>query len=125
MAPEWGASVGNVLTGAHAGVRASAGVNVPHPWSRAADRGAGPFSLYAVAAARQDAVAHNLFLDGTTFGEGPRVEHRPFVFRYELGGGIRYQHFTLEYRATTRTREYETEPGGHTYATFELTYRPR
>jgi lipid A 3-O-deacylase len=125
IAPEWGASVGNLLTEAHAGVRASAGVNVPHPWSRAADRGAGPVSLYAVAAARQDVVAHNLFLDGTTFGDGPRVERRPLVFRYELGGGVRYKQLTLEYRSSTRGREYETEPSGHTYSTFELTYRPR
>jgi len=125
MAPEWGAEAGNVRTSAHLGVRAAAGYRAPHPWSAAADRGSGPFAVYAVAAARQEAVAHSLFLDGNTFAEGPRVERRPFVFRYEVGGGVRWRSLSLEYRSATRGREYETEPGGHTYGTFELTWRPR
>ncbi|HYJ78961.1 MAG TPA: lipid A deacylase LpxR family protein [Longimicrobiaceae bacterium] len=124
VAPEWGASLGSLLTAAHAAVRASAGMDVPHPWSAAADRAAGPVSVYALAAARGDAVARNLFLDGSTFGAGPRVERRPFVFSYELGGGVRYRSLTLEYRARHRGREYRTEPGGHTYAAIELAWRP-
>ncbi|HEX8696853.1 MAG TPA: lipid A deacylase LpxR family protein [Longimicrobium sp.] len=125
LAPEWGAAVGNVLTDARVGVRASAGLAVPHPWSTAADRGQGPVSVYAVAAARQDAVAHSLFLDGPTFAEGPGVERRPFVFQYEVGGGVRVGRLALEYRAVTRGREYRTEPGGHTHGTFALAWRPR
>ncbi|HEU4457399.1 MAG TPA: lipid A deacylase LpxR family protein [Longimicrobium sp.] len=125
LAPEWGAEVGNVRTAAHVGARAAAGFRAPHPWSAAADRDSGPLAVYAVAAARQEAVAHNLFLDGNTFAESPRVERRPFVFRYEVGGGVRWRGVSLEYRTATRTREYETEPEGHTYSTFELTFRPR
>ncbi len=125
LTPEWGAEAGNVRTAAHVGVRAAAGFRAPHPWSAAADRDSGPLAVYAVAAGRQEAVAHTLFLDGNTFADGPRVERRPFVFRYELGGGLRWRAVSLEYRAATRTREYETEPKGHTHGTFELAWRPR
>jgi hypothetical protein len=125
LAPEWGAEAGNVRTAAHVGVRAAAGFRAPHPWSAAADRDSGPLAVYATAAARQEAVAHSLFLDGNTFADGPRVERSPLVFRYELGGGVRWRTVSLEYRAATRTREYETEPDGHTYSTLELTWRPR
>lgn len=123
VAPTWGATVGNVLTGAHAGLDVRLGYAVPHPWNEAADRGAGPVSVYALAGAREDAVARNLFLDGSTFGGGPSVERIPFVGRWELGAGMRYEGFTFEFRTVSRSREYRTEPRGHTYSTFALSYR--
>jgi hypothetical protein len=125
LAPAWGADAGTLHVGAHAGVSARAGWAVPHPWSAAADRGAGPASVYALARVQQNAVARDLFLDGSTFSRSIRVERRPLVWEYELGGGVRYRAFTLEYRALTRGREYDTQPKPHTWGTFELRYRPR
>ncbi|HEX2202821.1 MAG TPA: lipid A deacylase LpxR family protein [Longimicrobium sp.] len=125
LAPAWGAALGNVLTGAHAGLDLRLGHTVPHPWNEAADRGAGPVSAYVLARARGDAVARNLFLDGSTFGGGPGVERIPFVGRWELGAGVRYEGFTFEFRTLSRSREYRTEPRGHTYSTFALSYRLR
>ncbi|HEX6748177.1 MAG TPA: lipid A deacylase LpxR family protein [Longimicrobium sp.] len=123
LAPEWGADAGNVHVGAHAGATLRAGWNVPHPWSRAADRRAGPASVYAIARVREDAVARDLFLDGA--GGSPSVARRPFLWQYEVGAGARLGGLTLEYRALTQARQYETQPTPHTYGTFELSYRLR
>jgi hypothetical protein len=123
LAPAWGADAGNVHVGAHAGATLRAGYAVPHPWSRAADRGAGTVSLYGIAAVREDAVARDLFLDGA--GGSPRVRREPFVFQHELGAGLRVGGVTVEYRALTQAREYRTESGPHTWSTFELGYRLR
>lgn len=125
LAPEWGADAGTAHVGAHAGLLARAGWAVPHPWSAAADRTLRPVSVYAMGRVRQDAVARDLFLDGNTFANSIRVERRPLVWEYELGGGIRYRAVTLEYRALTRGREYETQDDPHSWGTFEMRIRPR
>ncbi|HEX8831242.1 MAG TPA: lipid A deacylase LpxR family protein [Longimicrobium sp.] len=124
LAPAWGADAGTAHVGAHAGVAARVGWAVPHPWSAAADRGSGPVSVYAIGRVQQDAVARDLFLDGSTFRRSIRVERRPLVWEYELGAGARYRGFTLEYRALTRGREYQTQARPHTWGSFELRYRP-
>jgi lipid A 3-O-deacylase len=123
LAPEWGAEAGNVHVGAHAGATLRAGWAVPHPWSPAADRGAGPASVYALARVREEAVARDLFLDGAR--GSPSVNREPFVWQRELGAGMRVGEFTLEYRVLTQGRQYATERGPHTWSTFELRYRAR
>jgi lipid A 3-O-deacylase len=125
LAPAWGADVGNVHTGAHAEVALRTGYAVPHPWSAAADRGAPPTGIYGIARVRGDAVARDLFLDGNTFGGGPRVSRRPLQWEYELGVGARCLGVTLEYRAITQSRQYATQRTPHAWATFEITYRLR
>jgi lipid A 3-O-deacylase len=125
LVPAAGAEAGNARTAAEAGVQLRAGWRVPHPWSTAADRAHGPASVYVLAGARGEAVAHDLFLDGTTFGDGPRVEREPLVGRWELGAGLRWRAVTFEFRTESRSRAYATEPGGHQYSTFALTYRYR
>lgn len=125
LAPAWGADAGTAHVGAYAGLEARAGWSVPHPWSDAADHGAGPASLYAIGRVRQNAVARDLFLDGSTFGRSVRVDRRPLVWEHEEGAGARYRSLTLEYRVVTRGREYRTQSRPHTWGTFELRYRVR
>jgi hypothetical protein len=125
IAPAWGADVGTMHAGAYAGLSARAGWSVPHPWSAAADRGAHPMSLYGLARVRESIVARDLFLDGSTFRSSVRVDRRPFVWEYELGAGTRIGPLTLEYRALTRAREYETQPGPHSWGTLEARLRLR
>ncbi len=119
VVPYWGAAAGNVLTGAHGGVRLRAGYQVPPPWGRTGRRV--PVSIYAIAAARAEWVLRDLFLDGNTFRDGPRVDRTPTVGQLELGGGVRLGSVGLEYRAISRTRSYRTEPTGHQYGSFEVT----
>jgi lipid A 3-O-deacylase len=121
VVPEGGVALGNVLTGAQAGVRVHAGYAVPHPW-RPLHAGAPPaFSAYAMGAVREDYVAHDLFLDGNTFRESIHVQRRPLVYQYEFGGGLRWKSLGAEYRITTRGRDYTTQPQQHQWSTISLT----
>lgn len=118
-----GATAGNLRTAAHAGAQLRTGVRLAHPWSASPLRGT---SVYVLAGARAEAVAHDLFLDGNTFGGGPpRVTRQPFVALTRWGVGVTRGGLTVEYRVTGRTREYEEEPGGHPYSTIEITWRRR
>jgi lipid A 3-O-deacylase len=114
LVPHWGATAGNVLTGAHGGITLRLGYNVPGPpgWPGHRDGG---LALYTLGGLRENLVLRNLFLDGSTFRASPRVEKLPFVAEWEFGGGIQFRGFLLEYRARNSTREYETQQAGHRY----------
>ncbi|HKP75662.1 MAG TPA: lipid A deacylase LpxR family protein, partial [Longimicrobiaceae bacterium] len=109
IGPEWEAALGNVLTGARAGLRA-----------RITHRG-----LYALGSVRGEWVAHSLFLDGNTFRAGPRVAKRPFVAQAEAGAGVSLGRVGLEYRAVFRGKEYETQESPHSWGSISLVLSPR
>jgi hypothetical protein len=114
------ASVGNWLTGAGIGAAARAGYGLIET-GREPRAGEGPrVSAYAVGSVREDWVLHDLTLDGSTFGESPRVEKRPFVLQGEVGGGVRFGPVSLEYRAVYRGQEYETGPVTHHWGSLRL-----
>jgi hypothetical protein len=124
--PRWGAMAGNVWTLAHAGARASAGWRAlpgdVTPDGSAAD--GGRTGVYALAGVRQEWVLRDLFLDGSTFRDGPSVGKRPFVPEAELGVGVRVRRFELRYRAVFRGREYRTQDEPHRYGSVTLTVHP-
>jgi hypothetical protein len=112
--PRAGASVGNVSTEADAGVQTRLGWKLPHPWlpqSRAT-------SVSLLAGASERAVARDLFLDGSTFGGGPRVGHEPWVTSGELGIELRYERLTLAYRVQSDSRAYARGPAWHPWASM-------
>jgi lipid A 3-O-deacylase len=116
-----GASLGTLRTAAYAGAQARVGTRLAHPW---AARRLHHTSVYALGGVRGEAVAHDLFLDGNTFGETEaRVTRRPLLGQSLWGVGMTSGRLTLEYRVTARTRAYEEEPGGHPYSTIEITWR--
>jgi len=116
VGPEWEVALGNVLTGARAGLRA-----------RIATTGLrrGGDGVYLSAGVREEWVARNLFLDGNTFQGGHRVAKLPFVPQAELGVGVRLGWLGLGYRATFRGREYRTQPTSHGWGSFSLEVYPR
>jgi lipid A 3-O-deacylase len=116
-----GASAGTLRTAAHAGAELRAGTRLAHPWAARPLRGT---SVYVLAAARGEAVAHDLFLDGNTFRDTPaRVTRQPYVASSRWGVGVARGGLSMEYRVTARTRAYDEEPGGHPYSTIEITWR--
>jgi lipid A 3-O-deacylase len=123
VTPGFGASLGTVRTELRAGARARIGYRLDPPWPTPGAAARRPFSVYLSGEVRGRAVARDLFLDGSTFGGGPRVEHRPLVGEWEAGLGVRVHRVVAEYRIATRGREYRSEPGGHQYATFDLALR--
>lgn len=118
-----GVSAGTLRTAAYGGAQLRVGTKLPHPWTAGPNEGT---SVYLIAGARGEAVAHDLFLDGNTFGGGdPRVTRRPWVAHSRWGVGMTSGRLSLQYHVTARTRAYDEEPGGHPYSTFEITWRPR
>jgi hypothetical protein len=115
-----GASAGNLRTAVQAGAQARVGTRLPHPWAAQAQRGV---SAYVTGGVGAELVAHDLFLDGNTFGGDTRVSREPLVAETRWGVGIAARRLGMEYRVQRRSRTYAEEPGGHPYSTIEITWR--
>jgi hypothetical protein len=120
--PHIGAAVGNILTEGETGFQTRVGVHLSNPWWTSEWRTRAPMELYLVGAARGEAVAHNITLDGNTLGADRRVDRLPFVGEYSIGIGGRFHGLVAEWRAVTRSREYRTGPVGHAYSTLFASY---
>jgi lipid A 3-O-deacylase len=118
LVPGVDATAGTLRTAFGAGARARIGTGLAHPWLAPdfPDRAA----LYLVVGARGEAVARDLFLDGSTFRGSPRVERTRLVGEWERGMGAHVGRLALEYRAVTRGREYTTGPQSHTYGAISV-----
>lgn len=124
VASRWGVVAGNVLSGASAGVETQLGYGVPHPWVRSSREGEPHLAVFATGAVRGEWVGHNLFLDGNTFRDGPRVERVPLVGAWEAGVGVRAWGIVAAFRVVTRGREYRTENAPHRYSSIAITFEP-
>ena len=120
--PQFGASLGNVLTEAEAGFQTRVGMHLSSPWWTSGWGTRSLIELYLLGGLRGEAVAHNLTLDGNTLGADRRVDRTPLVGEYSVGVGGRYRGFVGEWRAITRTREYRTGPVAHAYSTLYASY---
>ncbi|HZS58751.1 MAG TPA: lipid A deacylase LpxR family protein [Gemmatimonadaceae bacterium] len=99
LAPDWNASIGNVLTGTSVGARGRIGLHSETPWG---DTTARPFDVYLVVGAHEDWVLRNVFL--------VRTSALPFTSSYDIGPATRLFGYTIELRLTTQTREYRGGP---------------
>lgn len=114
VVPDVGASLGNVLTAADAGARVRFGWRMSHPWLPPT-RETG-FDLLAGISGR--AVARDLFLDGNTFQNGPRVGHEPFVASGQLGVEVHARGVALGYRAVSDSRAFRGGPKWHPWGSL-------
>jgi lipid A 3-O-deacylase len=119
VAPEWGAAVGTLWTGAAAGVRARLGYGREIEVDGARARG-----VYLTGGVRGEWVARNLFLDGSTFRESPSVRKRPLVGEADAGLGVRHGRYELRYRTVFRGREYRTQSAPHRYGSITFVVHP-
>lgn len=109
-------TLGTLRAAVGAGGRIRAGTDLVQPWlARPTHRW---LALSAFVGGRADAIARDLFLDGSTFRESVRVERVPIVGGWERGVGLRLRRFRAEYRAVTRSREYRTGPRAHTHGSL-------
>jgi len=65
-----------------------------------------PFGMHIFAGAEGRAVARNIFLDGNTFEDSPRVSKYPFVADLFGGVGVEMGRFKLTYTQVFRTDEF-------------------
>lgn len=121
--PGWGAALGNVRTGAHAGLALRIAWNAPRPngWR---STGSSDLRAYVEGRVRGSLVLHDLFLDGSTWAESVRVDKELFVPRTELRLGIGLPDVGLEYRVVHSGKQFGSQPVTHTYSSIVLVVRP-
>ena len=122
LIPYVGGSVGNILVAGNVGATLRFGWDLPKdfgipindsPYSvnggLTADAPA--FSAYGFGRVEGRYVAHNLFLDGNSFCNGPHVDKEPLVGDLSLGLAIRvFRHVELSYMHVVRTCEFVHQP---------------
>lgn len=128
LVPHAGFSLGNVQTYANAGATVRFGFNLPSDFGVQLIRPGGTggnaplddrdpridanrrWSLFVFAAGDGRGVARDIFLDGNTFKDSPRVDKRPFVADLSYGAGLNLGSCQLTYTQVYRTLEFETQP---------------
>ncbi|MEA3211365.1 MAG: lipid 3-O-deacylase [Chthoniobacter sp.] len=138
--PHAGLAVGNVQTYANLGGELRLGLNLPDDFGTAgidpaattstplegnqqAQR-ARHFDLGAYVFARADgrAVAHSIFLDGNTFGDGPSVDRKPLVADLSAGASVNYHNTKFTYALTYRSEEFETQEQGQLFGSITVNF---
>ncbi len=117
-----GGGVGNLRTGLEPEVQVRAGYGARHPWRRANDDRGG-FSATFVGGVSGAWVLHNMFLDGTLIRSGHQVDRKALVGSYRVGVDVGYRNLLIGLHVHTRSREYATEPAGHTYTSASISFR--
>jgi lipid A 3-O-deacylase len=123
--PEVAVSLGNIRTHAAVGGTLRFGRHLSHPWHPPSWQGRASSEWWVSAGGRTEYVARDMSLDGTLVNPTRRVERIADVYGYELGAGLRIHGIALEYQAVTRSREYRTGPGHHTYSSMIVSLAPR
>ena len=116
--PYIGGNVGNILVAGNIGATARFGWNLPEdfgvpiidsPYSvnGGLTKDADEFSAYSFVRMEGRAVAHNLFLDGNSFRDGPHVDKEPLVGDLSLGLAVHlFRHIEFSYTHVVRTAEF-------------------
>jgi len=134
--PEANLSLGNVFTYAGAGASLRLGRNLAADWgppriepalqgSDFIDRdAAGSFAWYVFAGVEGRAVARNLFLDGNSFEDGPRVARENFVADFNAGFALIAGAVAFRAAYTERTREFKTQRANDKFLSITLSVQP-
>ena len=79
----------------------------------------GEFEWYAFVGVDHRLVAHNIFLDGNVFRDGPGVDRRRHVFDVSRGISIRYGWARVSLTRVRRSEEFTTAAGGGGRQSFD------
>lgn len=132
ITPSAGVTLGNVQTNARIGVMARVGRNMKTDYDygpariRPALAGAGfvtPIdtnSWYLFAGVEGRYVAHDIFLDGSLFRDGPGVGSRPFVGDLQAGFVVQVRDTQFAFTYVERTPEFDGQNGAHRFGAFTL-----
>jgi len=122
LQPHAGASVGNLLTEARAGIGARLGRNLREPFRPLSRADRLEVALSGDATVR--AVARNEVLSGLLFsGAGPHVTLRTIVPEFQIGMSARYGAATLSYVVHQTGPEYTTRRGAHQWSTIQIDWQ--
>ncbi|WP_426957476.1 lipid A deacylase LpxR family protein [Muricoccus radiodurans] len=136
--PVLSAAVGNVQTYAAGGAMFRIGDGLRRDWGpvriRPALAGSGfvspertqpndHFGWYVFAGLEGRAVARDIFLDGNTWRDGPRVDKRIFVGDMQLGAAVVWGDWRVAYTQVYRTEEFYGQRGRQSFGSFSVSYR--
>lgn len=131
--PKAGFALGTAHAFANAGLMIRAGYRLPDDFGPSlADPGlmgstpfadGDGFSFYLFAAADGRAVAHNMFLDGGTFNDGPSVDSRAFVADAQLGFVAQWDGVRMIGTYVFRSDEFRGQRGDDSFASITLSFR--
>ena len=139
LLPHAGVAVGNVQTYANVGGELRFGLNLPDDFGTAAigpaaststpvdgalaaTRSRVDFGVYLFGRIDGRAVAHNIFLDGNTFGNSHSVEKEWAVADLSAGIGTNYKNTKLAYALVFRTREFKGQKEGQLFGTISVNF---
>lgn len=137
LLPHAGFALGNVQTSANLGGELRGGWNLPDDFGTAviepasttstpvegaekAPRGRSAVGSYVFARVDGRAVAHDIFLDGNTFGDGPSVDRNWLVADLCAGVAFEYRSFKFSYAYVYRTREFKGQEEGQVFGTVSI-----
>jgi len=133
--PRFGGGVGNVMTYASVGGTVRLGFHISGfpqvlitPTVKSVDRELKKFELYVFAGGEGRAVAHNIFLDGNSFRNGPEIliDRKGFVYDANFGFAVRYKGWRLDYTVVQRSTELDPPPGrtggSHRFGSFAVSW---
>jgi hypothetical protein len=133
VTPGVGLTLGTLRTEAKAGavfrIGQGFGRDYGPPRVRPALAGIGHFeadqaaSWYVFAGVDLRAVGRNLFLDGNTWRDGPRVDRNPFVADLQAGAAVQLGDVRLVYTYVTRTQEFESQGGQQDFGVMAVSWR--
>ncbi|MBN8537258.1 MAG: lipid A deacylase LpxR family protein [Deltaproteobacteria bacterium] len=135
LIPYYGASIGNVLTETHLGGLLRYGINLPDDFGPTRDSaGDGDkfnsedlnlshgSSFYLFTGVRGLMVARNLFLDGNTYQESPRVHKHILVIESDFGTGFKLERWDVIWRFVTRSPEFKEQSYFNSFASVTISY---
>ncbi len=136
-----GISLSNAFTGALAGLEFRFGWNLPRDFGNTHIRPGGdrsallderglrrlekrPFGFHFFLALDGKAVVRDIFLDGNTFGDGPRVEKIPLVGQAMAGIALHCGRLKFSFGYVFLSKEFTTQRGTQTYGSLNLAFTP-
>lgn len=139
LMPHAGATAGNVKDYVNVGGELRAGFNLPDDYGTpsigpssatstpvdgplGADRSWFPVGFHVFARVDGRAVAHNIFLDGNTFGNSPSVGHNILVADLSAGFALNYRNTKLAYALVYRTKEFNAQIAPQVFGTVSLNW---
>lgn len=138
--PHAGAALGNVYIYANLGGEFRAGLNLPDDFGTATIGPAATtstpvegaqratraerfdFGIYLFARVDGRAVAHNIFLDGNTFGESPSADRKILVADLSVGASLNYHNTKVTYALVYRSEEFEAQKEGQLFGSITLNF---
>lgn len=133
ITPAIGGSIGNVFTNASAGAVIRIGGDLPSDYGPPLIQPSLPgsdffvpsrtFGWYFFGGFEGRAVARDIFLDGNSFQDSPRVSKKPFVGGLSAGVAITFQTVRVAYTHVLRTEEFSEQKRPDDYGALTLSLR--